>query len=534
MTNRAILVLFCFTILIQRAFAQIPSIEWQNTIGGSDIDQLFSLKKTTDGGYILGGKSKSGISGDKSENSQGNEDFWIVKVDSLGTIQWQNTIGGSGSDIQNVVLQTADGGYLLGGISNSNISGDKTENCLGGMDIWIVKTDATGNIVWQNTIGGSAFEDLYENTIIQTTDGGYLVGATSGSGISGDKTENTNGANDYWIIKLNASGNIQWQNSIGGINSDDLLAICQTTDGGFMLGGESKSNISGDKTENNIDVAMLTHDYWIVKTDSAGIIQWQNTIGGSEYDVLRDLQQTADGGYILGGTSLSNISGDKTENCFGDEDYWIVKTDAAGDILWQNTIGGTNYDYCRCILQTADGGFLVGGDSFSYVSGEKTESTNGSNDFWIVKLNSTGSILWQNSIGGSNADVLCDAHQTSDLGYILGGLSISNISGDKTEMTNGNFDYWILKLAPDTLTGIEDIQLTHDDIKIFPNPGHGQIQITCSKKIDQVTVRNIFGQMVLSKIPDMDYIFFDVAAPGIYVVQINSGNGSIAEKLIVY
>src|SRR6185295_12992967 len=153
----------------------------------------------------------------------------------------------------------------------------------------------------------------------------------STSNISGDKTENSVGASDYWIVKTDGTGNIQWQNTIGGSSIDDLHSIQQTTDGGYILGGLSGSNISGDKTENSIGAG----DYWIVKTDVSGNIQWQNTIGGSNNDLLYSMQQTADGGYFLGGWSDSNISGDKTENCIGFADYWIVKIDASGNIQWQ-------------------------------------------------------------------------------------------------------------------------------------------------------------------------------------------------------
>jgi hypothetical protein len=242
-----------------------------------------------------------------------------VKTDASGNIQWQNTIGGSGDDAPWSIRQTTDGGYILGGLSDSPISGDKTENGNGGLDYWIVKTDANGNIQWQNTIGGSYDDEIY--SIQQTTDGGYILGGFSSSPISGDKTENSNGSDDYWIVKTDESGNIQWQNTIGGNITDQLTSIQQTNDGGYILGGYSASPISGDKTENSNGGP----DYWTVKTDASGNIQWQSTIGGSDDDRLRSIQQTTDGGYILGGYSDSNISGDKTENSNGGFDYWIVK-----------------------------------------------------------------------------------------------------------------------------------------------------------------------------------------------------------------
>src|SRR5688572_1611741 len=194
-------------------FSISQEIEWQNTIGGSDHDELFSIQQTADGGYIAGGVSFSNMSGDKTENCMGAVDYWIVKTDSTGTIQWQNTIGGSNNDILTDIHQTVDGGYILGGYSSSNISGDKTENS-NFADFWIVKTDNLGNIQWQNTIGGSNHDLLF--SLHQTTDGGYILGGYSLSNISGDKTENSNGSKDFWIVKTDNLGNIQWQNTIGG------------------------------------------------------------------------------------------------------------------------------------------------------------------------------------------------------------------------------------------------------------------------------------------------------------------------------
>jgi len=217
--------------------AQAPAIEWQNTIGGSSADQLNSINQTSDGGYILGGRSASGISGDKTEASQGHYDYWVVKINSLGVIEWQNTIGGSGNDELQSISQTSDGGYILGGWSNSGISGDKTEASQGSYDYWVVKLNSLGVIEWQNTIGGSSYDGLY--SINQTSDGGYILGGFSESGISGDKTEASQGSWDYWVVKLNSLGVIEWQNTIGGSSYENLRSINQTSDGGYILGGHS-------------------------------------------------------------------------------------------------------------------------------------------------------------------------------------------------------------------------------------------------------------------------------------------------------
>ncbi len=428
-------------LLISTSILFSQEIEWQKTIGGGSADWLASIQPTADGGYILGGQSVSNISGVKTENCLGMNDYWIVKTDSIGSIQWQNTIGGSLNDNLFAVLQTVDGGFILGGYSESNISGDKTENCLGIWDFWLVKVNSLGNIEWQNTIGGNLEDQLF--SLQQTADGGYILGGKSRSDISGDKTQNSFGGYDYWIVKTDSIGNILWQNTIGGSINDELNSIHKTSDGGFVLGGYSGSNISGSKTENTLG----GYDYWIVKTDSLGDIQWQNTIGGGDDDFLYSLQTIADGGFILGGISRSFISGDKTENRIGHYDYWIVKTDSSGNIQWQNTIGGTNLDWITSIQQTMDGGCILGGYSWSDISGDKTEQSLGDRDYWILKIDNIGNIQWQNTIGGNDVDYFSYIQQTPDGGLILGGHSNSDISVDKSENSYGNFDFWIIKLT---------------------------------------------------------------------------------------
>jgi len=432
-------------LLIFTTTTHAQEIEWQKSFGGDSVDILNSIQQTSDGGYILGGNSNSLISGDHTEPSHGLGDYWVLKLDATGNIQWQNTIGGDFDDDLRYIQQTTDGGYILGGFSESSISGDKTENSQGNFDYWVIKLYPSGNIQWQNTIGGNDVDWL--QSIQQTIDGGYILGGWSVSDISGDKTENNHDSTlthpDYWVVKLDAMGNIQWQNTIGGNSMDQLTSIQQTADGGYILSGWSYSNISGDKTENSIGVS----DYWVVKLDSIGNIQWQNTIGGNSDDILNSIQQTSDGGYILGGSSYSDISGDKTENSQGDFDYWVVKLDVSGNIQWQNTIGGSGNDELYSIQQITDGGYFLGGHSNSGISGDKTESSQGDFDYWVVKLDASGNILWQNTIGGNYDDWLYSVQQTSDGGYILGGYSDADISGDKAENVQGVYDYWVVKLT---------------------------------------------------------------------------------------
>ncbi|MFI5219820.1 MAG: T9SS type A sorting domain-containing protein [Bacteroidia bacterium] len=520
----------CF-LCLATAFAQ-PAIQWQNTIGGSDWDELYSIQQTVDGGYILGGWSKSNISGDKTENCNGGWDYWIVKTNSLGNIQWQNTIGGNADDYLYSVYQTSDGGYILGGYSYSNISGDKTENNNGYQDYWIVKTDSLGSIQWQNTIGGNGGDELY--SVQETSDGGLILGGWSDSNISGDKTENSIGMGlaDYWIVKTDGAGNIQWQNTIGGAVFDLLYSIQQTADNGFILGGMSESWFSGDKTEN----CQGGYDYWIVKTDSLGNIQWQNTIGGDSYDYFQSIMQTLDGGYIFGGWSLSDISGDKTEDNNGGHDYWFVKTNAVGNIQWQNTIGGDDEELYFSIKQTTDGGYILGGASSSNISGDKTENSNGGFDYWVLKADLSGNILWQNSIGGISNDGIYILQQAADGGYILGGSSSSNISGDKTENSLGYDDYWIVKLFPDTITGIIQYQ-NQNQISVYPNPADEELTVSGLQfPVTKIEIINLLGEIVFSRDPKTVNCKLQTSflPPGMYIIKVHADKGVFQQKLVIH
>jgi hypothetical protein len=508
-------------------YAQDLNIIWQNTIGGSEQDILYGMDKTLDGGYIIGGRSESEISGDKTIANHGNGtgDFWVLKLDANGNILWQNSIGGTLDDHLYSLTSTADGGYLLGGLSNSNISGDKTENCMGDSDFWVVKIDNNGNVVWDNTIGGDDYDSL--SSLKQTPDGGYILGGFSNSNISGDKTENSmNG--DIWIVKLNSNGIVEWDNTIGGDSGDGLNQISITNDGGYIIGAESNSNISGDKTEDAFDAS---GDYWILKLDASGNIQWQNTIGGTGYDSIESISQTSDGGYILSGFSDSPISGDKTENS-NSFDAWVLKLDSSGDIEWQNTIGGNDYDLGGEIIETIDGGYILGCTSNSNISDDKDENSIGENDFWIVKLNINGIIEGQNTIGGTIQDSSSSVIQNTDGTYIVSGISNSNISGDKTENSQGDYDYWVLKL--DNILSIKENPCS-SAITLYPNPTKNTLQLnTQDKTIDQINIYTVTGSKVLQLDVDTISPSIDVSslALGVYYVQLYSGKNVALKKFV--
>lgn len=523
---RKTLLTFTFAFFFLQVSSQTgPPIEWQNTIGGNMFDRVNSIVQTNDGGYTIAGRSLSDISGDKNENSQGSEDFWIVKTDSLGNIVWQNTIGGLQEDLPYYIIQTNDGGYLVCGTSRSPISGDITEAALGGsFDAYILRLDASGNILWQNMIGGSMSE--YAQACVENVDGSFLLAIQSDSDSSGDKTENSIGAEDFWLVKTDPNGNILWQNTIGGSGNDYVARIKTTSDGGIILSGSSLSNISGDKSENSFGIL----DYWMVKTDSMGNVLWDKTYGGNDNEALSSLDVTSDNGFILAGSSKSNASGSKSENSLGQYDYWIVKTDSAGNLEWENTIGGSDFDYANCVHQTNSNEFVICGRSQSNISGDKNENSLGDYDIWLVKTDMTGNIIWDNTIGGSGYDLIFDFKITSDNGYILGGNSSSTISGDKTEDSIGVADFWLIKLAAESSSSVGEYPYHDDKVFVFPNPATDEINI---KNIGNENVfismydvlgRNIFeNESVLSN--SKTKMRLQELTEGIYTIQIRNSKG---------
>lgn len=438
-------ILFINSLLI---YCQAPTIQWQKSLGGTKDDKASSIQQTTDGGYIIAGTSSSN-NGDATSN-HGSSDYWIVKLDNSGIITWQKSLGGTGDDIANSIQQTRDGGYIIVGTSNSNNGNVTGNHGYNEADYWVVKLDNLGVIQWQKTLGGSSIDE--GKSIQQTTDGGYIVAGNS-SLSDGNITGNKGGSDfgiikldstgiiqwqkslggtgadiahsiqqtidggyivagtsysqngdvtghrgqaDCWIVKLDNLGTIQWQKTLGGTSNDEAESIKQTTDGGYIVAGCSESN-DGDITKNQ-----GSFDVWVIKIDSIGTIQWQSSIGGTKPDYAASIQQTTDGEYIVAGHSLSSY-GDLIK-WYGLSDYWVVKLSNTGVIQWQKSLGGTLEDEAHSIQQTIDEGYIVAGYSYSNnidVTDHHVSSTS-NGDYWIVKLNASVGIE-ENSIKNSIA-----------------------------------------------------------------------------------------------------------------------------------
>ncbi len=368
-------------------------ILWQKTFGGDAQDGVpCAIRQASDGGFILASISRSGISGNKTTPLLGNPgsfDLWVIRVDPDGGILWQASFGGVRNEEFGSLEETPDGGFILGGSSASGASGNKSTPNYGLLDYWLVRLDRNGSILWDRTFGGASDDRLY--AVQQTADGGFILGGQSWSSVSGNKTSPNFGlandtSTDFWVIRVDQNGNRLWEKSYGGTGWDALVSLAQTSDGGFAFGGSSASGATGNKTSPKLGFV----DFWVVRTDANGEILWDKAYGGGDASGLRSIQTTFDGGFILAGTSDETAAagrvGNKTSPSFGRGDYWVVRTDGLGNSLWQLSLGGTGTEVLFDLQQTSDGGFLVGGESLSSTNGNKTSLNFGHEDYWVVKI----------------------------------------------------------------------------------------------------------------------------------------------------
>ena len=289
----------------------------------------------------------------------------------------QKTFGGSGYDYASSVKQTTDGGYIVAGYTGSFGAGSS--------DVYILKLNSDGSLAWQKTFGGTGYDEAY--SIQQTTDGGYIVAGKTYPFRAGDY--------DIYILKLNSDGSLVWSKTFGGTGYDEAYSIQQTTDGGYIVAGLTGS------------FGAVWYDAYVLKLDSDGSLEWQKTFGGSGNDWAYSIQETRDGGYIVAGLTGS----------FGAVwyDAYVLKLDSDGSLAWQQMFGEDGYDAAYSIQQTTDGGYIVAGVTGLFGSG--------SDDAYILKLNSDGSLAWQKTFGGSGSDLANSIQQTTDGGYIVAGVT---------------------------------------------------------------------------------------------------------------
>lgn len=481
-------------LLALNVTAQSPATIWAACLGGTQFDRAEHVKATTDGGAIVIGTTSSS-DGDITD-APGYIDFWIVKLSATGAIQWQKTLGSNNTDYAYGIDQTSDGGYVFTGAVGST-NRDVTPSAFGS-EIWVVRLNATGDIQWQKTFGGSG-ED-YGYCIKQTTDGGFVVAGSSNSN-DGNVTGN-HGVFDVWILKLSATGALQWQKSYGGSNFEEAYAIRQTADGGYLVAAQTEST-DGDVTGMN-----GFYDIWILKLNALGNLVWQKSIGGAGQERPNDLVVVNGNSCLIAGTSNSNN---------GDTDAWVVKLDATGTIQWQHTYGGTGSDTATGIVQTT-GGFALSGYTESFNSGDIT-GAHPNGDGWLFKIDDAGLLQWQKYAGSNSIDIFRSIDKTPSGDLIAAGSSMgTTIEG---AASHGFEDYLVLKLSA-TLAADNFVQ--QQSLVASPNPVTGTLHFD-NKKVGWVEVFDMGGRLLLSGAVTDNRIELDRLAPGHYIVKAQSADG---------
>lgn len=412
----------------------IIQTDFIKTYGGTLNESAQSITATQDHGYAILGHVQS-TDGDVINKTDTSFDYWLLKFDENDNLQWQKTYGGNNDDRGSDIIETDDGGFAIHGFSSSN-TGDLIANN-GFSDFWISKLNSTGNIEWQQNYGFAGSDQGI--SVIQTNDSGYLltgvldVTASNGEGNS-KTTAIKHAGGDYWAIKINASGEKQWSKFYGGSFTDTPNDVIQTKDNGFIIVGASDSN--------DVDISnhIGSYDFWIIKISETGTLVWEKSFGGQEIDEARAITSSGDGNYIIVGDTRS----EDTDVSFnhGAADLWVIKITPLGELIWEKTFGGSNFDAGRSIFKTKDNGFLISGNSRS-LDGDLS-TNNGQNDAWVLKINANANLEWQTTIGGANIDFAHDAIELDNNTIIAVGESSSS-SLDITE-NKGFTDLLLLKI----------------------------------------------------------------------------------------
>jgi len=466
-----------------KGYSQILEPKWETCLGGTEMDEGRGIIYSDGSYWIVAGTNSS--DGDVS-NNHGTYDIWFLNIDSTGMLISEKTFGGSNADGGFLDIKNMnDSIFYITGITKS-IDGDIGDNPWPGAsgNIWILQINDKGEILWESVHGGSNIEWMRDMEV--TNDGGMIALSLTTSD-DGD-ISNHNGAWDLWMIKLDSSGEMQWEMSMGGAGSEEGASITQTEDSGYLITGNTDGYGGG-----NFDTTCNYHGYpgdwsdvWVIKLDSLRNIEWQQCYGGTFHDGSTNALEIEDG-YVILGSTMSNdgdiigFHGVPGNGEYG-KDIWVFKIDKQGNLLWQNCLGGLYNDFARNIFSTTDGGFMVVG---------RTQSDNGDvegfngleagdwDDVWLAKLDSLGNLTWQYCYGGGGTEwIYRGVVQKSDYNYVI------TLGTDTDEwQCTGEFaampDLRVVELY-DTTVGITENKTQNLSVEVFPNPASERINFTYS------------------------------------------------------
>lgn len=522
--------------LLNSGYSQRYAMQFQQCYGGSENDWIEDFCMLEDSSYTLLAITYSS-DGDISF-LHGGSDFWLVHVDQMGALIWEKTLGGSDLDRPKRISLASNGDIIIFGYTFSN-DGDVSGNH-GGSDLWVVRTDMLGNIIWQNCIGSSVSDFASEMTV-DSLDNIYTIGYSHG--IDGDITEN-NGLTDYWVAKLDPNGALIQQSSFGGEGYDYGHCISLTPDGGCIIGGSVQSNYGDVECDGP---TYIEGDVWIVKLDSLFNIQWKNCYGGSYHESVAHIQVLDNGGYLLSGNTNSNdgdVSGFHGEPGGDYHDIWVIKIDSVGNMEWQRCLGGTKQEYSSSSTVSYNGEYLVTGITSSH-NGDVTgnHSTYHFFDIWLVGLENDGSLLWQQCFGSSQYNTSSQINIVSDLEIFTGGsarISDGSVDCDIFHPSPpGDADLWLFQIIDTVTVNSNELNEERLTISLYPNPAHDVMYYHFFPPQDNLTLRlyDIYGQkmddLILSKKESQVKIEVSDYHPGVYVAVLFSNNRIIDRRQFI-
>jgi hypothetical protein len=396
----------------------VKQLAWVKNFGGSGNDSPRAIIQTLDGGFAVLGFSDS-IDDDLVNKTLSVNDYWLLKLNADGNIEWQRTYGGSKDDRGQQVIQTSDGGFAIAGYAMSD-DGDASNN-EGFHDNWILRLDSAGEILWEKSFGFSGHDHSYD--LVETPDGGIFftgfldVTSSNGEGSTNKSSGLTrHGVGEFWGTKLDTSGNIEWRKFFGGTNNDRSFGVINANDGGYILAGASESD------DFDISNPKGSYDFWVVKVDKNGNLEWERSFGGTGIDQGQDITKTADGNYVVVGNTFSADTQVTKNN--GASDIWFIKISDSGELIWERTYGGSGFDAAHSVNLTSNGGFIISGNSKS--SDKDASENQGENDFWVLTTDTNGNIVNEFSLGGTGLDFAYDAIQANDGSIMLVGETASD------------------------------------------------------------------------------------------------------------
>lgn len=501
--SKILLSVSCFFSIYTLSAQQ--NILWEKSIGGKQAEYVYNAISTPDYGFLIIGSSSSDATGDLKKTNQGSLDYFIWKMDEDGHQEWQNSFGGNSSDFLYVAKPTSDGGYILAGASTSSKSGDKSSVNQGAEDIWVIKIDANGTLQWQNSFGGNGNDIPVD--IIPTKDGGYLIGAKSNSIISEFKKAENFGANDYYVIKLNGKGELLWENTFGGMFDDSLKSIIETNDG-FLLIGNSNSNASGNKT-----IDQNSNATWIVKIDQKGNMINEYNLGLNSDNQLISFQKR-ENEFIF---SVLNKENEQFKPKIILTDF-NLKPLKSTDLEVEGDLSITE-------IKSSNNQYILTANQISTFQ-KKKKTTDGIESYYIAKsFDENGTELWAKEFGDKGFNYLEKAITTRDGSLILFGNSTQSSKGN-----NGQSDFYLVKLGKEN----DDIKRVY--IEAYPNPTSDIVNVLINKdfKKASIDVYNLVGQKLQSK--EVKYRSTPISLGnypgGIYILKIKTDNKTESIKII--